>query len=148
VTGDRGRNERLARPGPYQRDARLTRAPSRSMQVQRRAATTRADPALPVMPTCIWTCEAVLQDVPVFGNTLQFDRRQRQADYRASRVEQGRAGYCRPSGAARRCARPRMAALYGVIAMETGAAPTLIALPAVLVPVPTGVTVPEPLLTT
>ena len=54
----------------------------------------------------------------------------------------------RPAGAARRCGRPRLAALYGVIAMETGAAPTLIALPAVLVAVPTGVTVPEPLLTT
>ena len=64
------------------------------------------------------------------------------ASYRASRVLE--ASRCRPPLGARL----RLAALYGVIAMETGATPTLIALPAVLVAAPIGVTVPEPLLTT
>jgi hypothetical protein len=45
-------------------------------------------------------------------------------------------------------ARPRLSGRYGVMAMETGARPTLIAVPALLVTVEIGVTVFEPLLTT
>jgi hypothetical protein len=44
-------------------------------------------------------------------------------------------------------ARPRLPGCYGVIAMAVGLAPTLIALPALLVAVLIGITVPEPLMT-
>ena len=52
------------------------------------------------------------------------------------------------AGASHRWARPRLSGRYGVMAMETGARPTLIAVPALLVTVEIGVTVFEPLLTT
>ena len=54
-----------------------------------------------------------------------------------------------PAGArGRRVGWPGLLIPYRVIAMETGALPTLIALPALPVTMEIGVTVPEPLLTT
>ncbi len=52
------------------------------------------------------------------------------------------------AGACRHWARPRLSGRYGVNAMETGARPTLMAVPASPVVVQIGVTVSEPLLTT